>query len=219
MPNSQRYSSLEGLEPVKARMGGRGLPVPPLVPIVAGIALMAGISIGYGLAPRVQPVAVSPEPSATATPSPSPESLPSGYEISWVTAPGDASKVYVYVVDRGGSRLVPSATLPPRGVSLAVAAANQVEPVDLDEVVWARVQPYSMVNPLAPPNIWVWALDVRIASQTLCGGPSVLPTPASTPDQTGEPIATTVTCSFEVQTVVVDYKTGIWLETLAGSAP
>jgi hypothetical protein len=205
-------------------MGGHGLPVPPLVPIVAVVALLAGISIGYGLAPKVQPVAATAEPDPIETPTQPPVSLPSGYYIEWKAVPGDPSQVYVYVVDGDGSMRVASGTLPPQGVSLATAAGNQVEPVDLANVVSAKIEPYYVVNPQASPNVWVWAIEVRVANPDQCGGgPDLQGELPAAGEASATPVVGDVSfdalCYIASRTVVVDYRTGIWLETIAASTP
>jgi len=199
-------------------MGGRGLPVPPLVPIVAVVALLAGVSIGYGLAPKVEPAAATIAPNPTGTPTQTPVSVPSGYITDW-SMPGDSTHVYVYQIDGDGTVLLPSETLPPKGVSLAVAAANKTAPVDLASVVAAKVEPYYMVNPTASSNIWVWAIEVKLPNPAVCRAP-VLGTLSPVEGPVTVPQASDVdSCAVEYQTVIVDYKTGIWLETIAGSTP
>jgi hypothetical protein len=54
---------------VRPRMQGRGLPVPPLIPSIAVIGLLVGLTIGYSLGEAVKALAApAPTPLAVATP-------------------------------------------------------------------------------------------------------------------------------------------------------
>jgi hypothetical protein len=204
-----REDMVQRPERLKPSLGGSGLPVPPVTPIVAAVALLVGLSIGVGMgtkAPDAPSATVAPVASiAAASPSPTAgaDSTDSG-EVRFVIEAQGSDWV---IVSGGVRRVLSTNTVPPGGVSLTTAAANKTRPVKVAEIISARIVPYSQVHNggdgetcelasasgAAPACVdpWVWAIVVRGSAGA----------------------------GADYKTVVVDYQTGKWIETLSGFLP
>jgi hypothetical protein len=177
---------------VRTEMHGRGLPPPPVAPIVGIFGIVAGLVLGLNLAPGPRPL-----PGPTLSPAPSPIAVASPSAQPQPTLIADAP---TYVP-------VPPASPPNDGLSLSQALAAFSQSglgVPADDVVSARViQLGDLVSSSwsAPAaSQWVWALTLRLPG--CVGLPSTGWEPArATPDNPGA-------CGSPVETVVLDYHTG-----------
>lgn len=136
--------SLPPMMPLRPRPRGSGLPVPPVIPLVAVISVLLGLAMGYGLAPK-------PHPSASPnSPSPSSQS---------VAVPSANPSAYLAAVQTGppvGTAEIP----PPGGLSLAQALeAFRVSFGPPTDVISARVGRYPAVSPG-----WVWLIVIPYSS-------------------------------------------------------
>ena len=130
---------------------GRGLPVPPVIPLVATFGLLAGLALGFWLAPKP-----SPSVAATATDS----ALPSDSPLTFINEPHGP----IQTIDPANPSAGQSG-LPVGGLSLAQAlvalqeTAMQVPP---SNVLSARLARYNQVS--ASPGAsdeWVWVFVVQ----------------------------------------------------------
>jgi hypothetical protein len=183
------------VRPVRLVMKGRGLPTPPLAPLVGAVGIILGLSLGFGLAPHPAPVpTASPVetaavfPSAVSAPTaPAIVRLPDG-TISPQPAPTDGlslSQVLRAVTDAG------------LGIPIDdVISANLVRLADVSSSSWS-----------APAGTqWVWAVTVRLGQCNVDaeGRSTALRIPAlATPDNAGG-----VCSSDPTKLVILDYHTG-----------
>jgi len=178
-------SDLPPTNPVRPTQLGRGLPVPPVLPVVAVVGLFLGLALGYGIAPRPgqqppsSPTVAGVSLVESASPSASlatPEPAPSAYELP--PAGGLTLSEALAALDRNGMSVSESA------------------------VVYARVERYGEAtsNPFAgSPDEWVWAIAIRGSFEGHgCGGYLASPRPC--------PPATT-------EMLILDYNTGAFLES------
>lgn len=183
--------------PLVPRLLGRGLPVPPLVALVAVVGVFAGIVLGYGIAPKPGPL----------PPSPTGAVVPSVGSTSRAGSP--APSVAPTAEPIGSGYEIP----PAGGISLseALAASNKNLPLMLSiigpnieesAVIYARVELWAPPGHTTPDH-WVWFIAIRGSFQpALCRGPQ--PTPQACPGP------------YTTAMIVVDYKTG---EVLATGSP
>jgi hypothetical protein len=136
--------------PLTPRSRGRGLPVPPVLPLIAVLSVLAGLAMGYGLAPKPGPNEPSSHPSET-----------SPVAISFTTPSADSDLV---------PTARPAATPeipPPGGLSLAQALdALNVSFGSPVAVISARVGHFPPVS-----AGWVW-LIVLPYSTVVCQAPA-----------------------------------------------
>lgn len=215
-PESQDGPSIARVKPV---MGGRGLALPPLAPMVGAMCLILGLAVGFGLAPKAAPTATSVATPATTeavpvAPPTIPAEEPAATPIVFF-APGG-------VVTVDGPGLAP----PSDGLSLtdALAALEAAGLGDRGSVVSARIARYGEFLPSseAATDSWVWALTVHAQIVGPCAGwypasPSDAPPTSADPSM---PAALGWTaCGFWVsQVVILDYRTGAFLGTSQSSA-
>lgn len=182
--------------PLKPSLLGRGLPVPPVVVLVAAVGLLIGLGLGYGMAP---------EPTSP------PASFPTKTTASLVASPLLPASVRPSVTPAS----VPTSStyeVPPAGgltLTEALAALNKLGwGISPSAVISARVERYGEASPAlvgGPSDEWVWAIVVRgTFFYASCGGH--LPSPAPCPSTTTEMI-------------ILDYGTGAFLETLSPAFP
>jgi hypothetical protein len=186
-------------ERLKPRMKSRSLPVPPLIPTIAAVALIVGISLGYGLALKVGPgFTATASASPSASPDATPVSIPSPQSSDWA----------VYII--GPAPTSTFEQLPVGGLTLAqaIAAARAGWPfADSDLISASIVQPQDVVV-ASQPNRWVWEVVIRGSGPMVCADPLQ-------PSDSPQPVAS---CSLPSSVAIyVDYVTGEWLYATAGS--
>jgi hypothetical protein len=137
---------------------GRGLPVPPVIPLVAILSILVGLSVGYGFAPKSD-LAKSPNP-----PSPSPRL------VAFESAKASAGPALVSSEPSGNAEIPPpgglnlAQALEALGVSFGppayvISARAGHYPAVSQGWVWIMVVPYSTVDCRAradPPMACRW---------------------------------------------------------------
>lgn len=178
-------------QPLRPTQLGRGLPVPPVVALVAVVGLFVGLAFGYGIAPK---------------PGPLPSSSPAMTTVSLVESASPSASLALSVAPT--AEPTPSAyELPPAGgltLSEALAALDQNgTSISESAVIYARVERYGEAtpNPFAgSPDEWVWAIVIRGSFEGFgCGGYLGSREPCPSP-------ATT-------EMLILDYDTGAFLES------
>jgi hypothetical protein len=125
--------------PLTPRSLGKGLPVPPVLPLIAVLSILAGLAIGYGLAPKPGPSEPPIHPSETAL-------------IAFSSATPYADSAIVPTARPAATPEIP----PPGGLSLAQALdALNVSFGSPATVISARVGHYPPVS-----TGWVWLIVV-----------------------------------------------------------
>lgn len=176
--------------PLRPTQLGRGLPVPPLVALVAVVGMFVGLALGYGIAPKP---GLLPSSSTTMATVSLVESASPSASLALSVAPTAEPTSSAY-------------ELPPAGgltLSEALAALDQNGmSVSESAVIYARVERYGEAtpNPFAgSPDEWVWAIVIRGSFEGHgCGGFQSSPRPCPSP-------ATT-------EMLILDYDTGAYLE-------
>ena len=142
---------------VSPKPEGRGLPLPPLLPIVAIVFLFGGIAIGYRLgaanpAPTPIQTASAPADSSTLVAEASPTSTTLTY-----FGPGPTSN-----------------ELPPAGGITLASAVDSIKQAGLGasplQVISAHVARLGQIDPTNtryPPEAWMWSISVR-SGRTTC---------------------------------------------------
>ena len=156
--------------PLRPTQLGRGLPVPPVVVLVAVVGLFAGLALGYGIAPK---------------PGPLPSSSPTMATVSLVESASPSASLALSVAPTA-EPTSSAYELPPAGgltLSEALAALDQNGmSVSESAVIYARVERYGEAtpNPFAgSPDEWVWAIAIRGSFEGHgCGGFNRRPDPA-----------------------------------------
>ena len=136
---------------LRPKLLGRGLPLPPVVILVAAVGVLAGLALGYGLGSTPGRAPASPTwvaASTAASPSPS------------VSAPQSAAPA--------GAPTPSSYELPPAGgltLTEALAALNRLGwGISPAAIISARVEQYGDASPSlvdGRPDEWVLAIVVR----------------------------------------------------------
>jgi hypothetical protein len=172
------------LERVRSDIRGGAFPHPPVLPVVAVVAVLFGISVGFGLAPRT--------PAATPRPTADLIAVPTGPATAVPTGPATA-------VPTDGS---PSYTPPGEGTTLAVAvtAAEKTFGIKAQDVISARLANGTAYLPAI--DGWVWEILVRGPGEIVCGRTWIVPAPQ--PSYSAEPIY----CDEAADVVIVDYASG-----------
>lgn len=211
-PETQEGLSIARVKPV---MGGRGLALPPLTPMVGVMCLVLGLAVGFRFAPKAVPAA---NPAATPGASPAAASI--------VPSDGPMATAIVYFAPDGLVTVdTPAAAPPAAGLSLtqALDAFDATGWGPREAIVSARVARYWEVLPPSEATMdsWVWAITVR---GSFIGQCVVEPWPdaSETPSTSADPSAWVGPewggCVFgSTQVVVLDYFTGAWLETSEGA--
>ena len=187
--------------PLRPARLGRGLPVPPVVALVAVISVLAGIALGYRFVPQPVPLpssspattevalVASPSPSKLDAPSIAPEPSPTAYEVP----------------PTGGLTLSEAlAALNKSGTALRKLGRDVPE----SSVIYARAERWGPMPSLVDaPEQWVWAIAISgsFVAQPSCGGAQ--PTPQPCPSQ-----ATTTM-------LILNYNTGAYLEAWSPAFP
>jgi hypothetical protein len=184
------------VRPVRLVMKGRGLPTPPLAPLVGAVGIILGLSLGFGLGPH-------PAPAPTATPVETAAVFTSA--VPDPTAPA---------IVRLPDRTISPQPEPTDGLTLSQALGAFTDAglgIPLNDVISARVVRLADVSSSswsAPAGTqWVWAVTVRLGQCVVAqgGGRNTAPwIPAlATPNNAGGVCAGNTT-----KLVFLDYHTG-----------
>jgi hypothetical protein len=188
---------------LKPRPLGRGLPVPPVLPIVAIVSILVGLAIGYGLAPRPQPATPPATPSTPASATATASALapqiayPSlAQSLDPTVAPVHSAVSALEIPPSGGLSL--SQALDALGASFGPRS----------DVISARISRYPPVS-----TGWVWLIVVPYSALYCKDGP---PLPAG-PAVPAGPLAESVPLGdcrsiTSTELVILDYQTGEFLE-------
>lgn len=183
---------------------GRGLPLPPLLPLVAIAGIFLGLALGYNLAEKPGPANVR---------SPAPASPPA---TSWPSPTQPGMNLFPTMVNPTAS----AAESPPTGgLSLAEAlvALQNSGMAHPSAVISARVTQLGQVEAYASvPVEWVWAFVVSGYFPSFGGGirfceasPISTSGPAVSPERCPLSDATVPAASTEM--IVLDYYTGAFV--------
>ncbi|MGD0863736.1 MAG: hypothetical protein ABSA21_13445 [Candidatus Limnocylindrales bacterium] len=181
--------------PLKPTLLGRGLPVPPVVVLVAVAGVLIGLALGYGIAPKPSSPPASSPTTATASLVASPLlSASPGPSV----APTSAPTASAYELPPGGGLTLTEA------LAMLTKSGMGISP---SAVISARVERYGEAS-LAPvsgsADEWVWAIVVRGTFPPFLWGGYQPPEPRLP--------ATT-------EMIILDYRTGAFLETLSPAFP
>ena len=194
--------------PLRPTAVGRGLPLPPLIPLVGVVCLLVGLALGYRIAPDHEASAPSPTRSA-------PEiSVPPGQP--YVMWPADGAITM--------PQTMPTDTPPATGMSMK-EALSALESLGWGSppaiIVSSSVDQYGDVgaNPAYAQDDWVWVFRVRGDPRFVCTSIDVEDTATVSPSApvsavpSDDPVPTT--CGYvQIEVVVVlDYQTGELIET------
>lgn len=198
------------LEHVRSKVEGGAFPHPPILPVVAVLALLLGLSLGFGLAPKQAAVSSeSPSPTPplewTTNPPTFPVDNPTAPDyFCWGAPPCASIPIVIYVT--------PEPTVPPSaptgGVTMAqaVAAAKKAFKVADKDILAVRLVDGTQYYFGPSTDGWFWEVVVRGPGAIPCGG--ILPASES-PSVTPDPQASgEVYCIDEYDAVIVDYRTG-----------
>jgi hypothetical protein len=218
-PESQDGPSITRVKPV---MGGHGLALPPLAPMVGVLCLVLGLAVGFGAAPKTAPAA-TPASSQAGVPAATPAATPTALTE-------EPAATMAYLAPGNLVTIGVPGTIPPDGLSLteALAALQAAGMGDWDSVVAARIARYWEVLPSTEATTeetmdsWVWALTVRAQLIGPCAGVRQVP-PSDAPSTSADPSMPTAiqwtACGFRVlQVVILDYQTGAFLGTSEASS-
>jgi hypothetical protein len=183
------------IAPVQPRYVGRGLPLPPLIPMIAVICTLAGIVIGYGVAPR------------PATPLPSREAAPSS-----LVAASPAIESSPSPVEPDIRHLVVPDRPPANGLTLSEALAalsNSPAAAAPANIVSAEVVRFGAVanSGDAPSQQWVWVFTIRTTTVPSGGHICVTSSPGPSPRVVACPSAKPRPIPITEQ-VILDYMDG-----------
>jgi hypothetical protein len=174
--------------PLKPKLLGRGLPVPPVVVLVATVGVFIGLALGYGIAPKPSPPPASSPTTASASPVGSP--LPSALPVPSITPTSEPTASAYELPPAGGLTLTEAfAALSKSGLGFSPSA-----------VISARVERFGEVTSEAAsgnpdPWVWVWAIAIRgTLFPSPCGN---CPSPPMT--------------DITTEMIILDYNTGAYL--------
>ena len=211
MNDSRDYPEMPERTPLMPSAVGRGLPVPPLVPLVAVACLLAGLAIGYRIAPNYEASPQSPTPSAP--------------EIT--VSPSEVYAIWPAIGPVTFPPTLPTASLPADGLSMknALSALESLGwGLPPSTIVSLRVDLMGNVglDTGLSPDEWVWVFVIGGDSNgsVMCGpvGPETTADPSASPSalviQTdGQPEPVDCQPMAMEMTVILDYRTGDLIET------
>ncbi len=189
---------------VRPKSIGRGLPVPPVIPLVAILSVLFGLTMGYRLAPG-------------AAPSPTPRHTPPVITPAPTTAPlasGDANWSFLSII--GPIEILDP---PEGGMKLDQLLTQLAGPglrIPASSVLSARVARYNQVSSInTTSDQWVWVLVISGTSEATvpvidCGVGSVSAQPSSVQ-------ACFVGHTTEI--LILDYMDGGFLEAQSWAIP
>ena len=186
------------VRPVKLAMKGRGLPAPPLVPLVGALGIILGLVLGLGFAPHPTP---APTPAPLVTAAILQSAMPDATALAIVGPPYAELPL---PVPTDGLSLV-------QALGAFVAAGTGIPPYDVLSARVVRLADVSSSSWSAPAGSqWVWAVSVRrpecFAGQS--GGKT--PT-ASVPAAPTQNDAGGVCAGDTTRLIILDYYTGAHL--------
>jgi hypothetical protein len=203
--------------PLRPTAVGRGLPVPPLIPLLAVVCLLVGLAAGYRIAPNHE--ASSPSPT---TSEPEITVAPSDFYQVW---PADGIVMTF-------PPTLPTEFPPATGLSMK-QALGALEGLGWglppSTIVSARVDRFGNVgwDTSVPPDEWVWVFVVAGDNDgSIVCGPV---TPEATADPSASPSAPPIQIDSSPEvfmcratpmnaTVVLDYTTGELIEAQSSPA-
>jgi hypothetical protein len=193
--------------PVKPKPVGRGLPVPPVIPLVAILGIFIGLGLGYRIAPNQER---SPAPSSARTaalaerPTAGPTEISIAYEFA---SPGPISPGESFVSIVGPIDVV---NPPAQGLTIEKLLAVLAQPgmwIPSSDVISARVAHYNQVSSTGTTSAqWVWVVVIRTSAGSVVNGDECGALGASGIVH-AECIAIETT-----QIIILDYVTGEFLE-------
>ncbi len=195
---------------------GRGLPVPPLIPLVGLVCLLAGLAAGYGLAPEQGSSAAPTATPAVMSPilSEAPWTLPP-WDLPQTLSPSELPMATI-------PPTAPTETLPTGGLSMEQALAALADSgfgASSAVVLSARLVRYGDIQDtvVGSPDDWVWVFVVygdfgipmigpicTVAPATPTPAAATAAIPSATLDSSDEPC----TWPFSTAMVILDYHTG-----------
>ena len=192
--------------PLRPTQLGRGLPVPPVVAIVAVIGVFAGIALGYGMAPKPGPLPSSSPTVATVSlvESLSPSGAP-GPSVAPTSQPAPSADE---VPPAGGLTLSEALAAFNKSLVDIPASVSMIGPsIPASAVIYARVERYGDLPSLVEsPEEWVWAIGIRGSFQ-----PATCSDSQSTPQPCPGPFTTAM--------IILNYNTGAFLATWSPAFP
>lgn len=200
------------LERIRSSVGGGAFPHPPVLPIVAVLTLLLGLSIGFSLAPKEGAGSTPSSTLASETPH-----VATAAPTATATSPKWGVPPIVYITPAP----VVTTTPPPGGVTVtdALITAEDVYGFDESEVLDVRLVDNSQYyNDPARADLWVWEIVVKGPGPVACEStrlhglePSAVPTVLT--------FQTSRLCQDDTDVVVVDYLTGKVLALTATTYP
>jgi hypothetical protein len=187
------------VRPVRLEMKGRGLPPPPLVPLVAVLGIVLGLGLGFGFAPH-------PAPAPTLAP----------VETAVVVRPAVPDATAVAIVGLPNDVFLPQ-PVPTDGLSLVQAlgafaeAGTGIPPHDVLSARVVRLADVSSSSWSAPAGSqWVWAISVRRpeCAGAQGGGQASAASVAALPTQNN---AGGVCAGDTTRLIILDYYSGAHL--------
>jgi hypothetical protein len=189
--------------PVKPKPAGRGLPVPPVIPLVAILGIFIGLGIGYRIAPSR---ATSPTPSSAGTAAPG-EGATAGPTVFTNSDPEPISPGRSFISIVGPIDVV---NPPAEGLNIEKLLAVLAKPgmwIPSSDVISARVARYNQVSSTGTTSAqWVWVVVIRTSGGSAANGDEC-PAMGASGIVPSDCIAIETT-----QIIILDYVTGEFLE-------
>lgn len=186
------------VRPVKLVMKGRGLPAPPLVPLVGALGIVLGLVLGLGFAPHPPP---APTPAPVETAAILQSAVPDATALAVVGLPYD---VLAPPVPTDGLSLV-------QALGAFAEAGTGIPPYDVLSARVVRLADVSSSSWSAPAGSqWVWALSVRRPECAAApgGGKTAAASVPALPTQND---AGGVCAGDTTRLIILDYHTGVHL--------
>jgi hypothetical protein len=205
MDDGRDELGLPTLVPLRPSAVGRGLPVPPLIPLVGVVCLLVGLGLGYRIAPDHGASAPPPTPSTPEISGP-----PIQPYVMW---PADG----ILAVPP----TMPTASPPATGLSMK-QALGALENLGLGSppaiIVSSSVDQYRNVgvNPAYAQDDWVWVFRVRgdpRFSRMLCTSIDVENTATVSPYVSGSAVPSDDPVPVVCGTVQIEVVVGELIET------
>jgi hypothetical protein len=194
-------SGLPSMVRLKPRPLGRGLPVPPVLPIVVIVSILVGLAMGYGLASRPEPTTPQATPST-------PASATASTSAPQIAYPSLAESVDPTVAPV--QRAVSTLEIPPSG-GLSLSQALDALGASFgfrSDVISARISRYPPVS-----KGWVWLIVIPYSALACQNGLTFQAEPAVPAGPSAESVPLGDCRSItSTELVILDYRTGEFLE-------